>query len=109
MDEHQINYYHIMFSKNRLIPIYTNNKVSALLTYFLGDKDDRQDMWDIPAENKESTTLNIDHLLSRDKNNKYYAIQIWHDIKEYFKKTFPHIKEIKWNKAGGKPRCIQLS
>jgi hypothetical protein len=101
-------YYKEMEKRDRLIRIYDGDRLGAIITYYLGEKDDRKDMWDIPVEDLESTTLHIDHLISKmEELNTRLTIAIWHNLKQILKEKHPHIKTIKWNRAGkGERVCI---
>lgn len=57
-------------------------------------------MWSVlNDEGNKGDTIYIDHFISKDDNLKYYALSVWHDMKEYFKSSFPNTKRVRWNKA----------
>ena len=90
-----------MEKKDRLIRIYDGDKLSAIITYFLGDRDNRVGMWEIPTEDKTSAILTIDHLISKlEEKNTKIIFAIWRNIKIILKEKHPHIKKIKWLRAG---------
>ena len=107
MNTHQTSYYHEMEKKDRLIRIYDGDRLGALITYYLGEKDDRKDMWDLPTENINSTILHIDHLISKmEELNTRLTIAIWHNLKQILKEKHPQVNKIIWRRAGkGERKC----
>ena len=101
-------YYHEMEKRNRLIRIYDGDKLSAIITYYLG-KDNRQDMWQIPLEDPYSFTLTIDHFISKvGEKNRKIIFAVWRNLKTHFKQKHPHIKRIKWLRVNKGEICIRL-
>jgi len=108
MNDYQRSYYHEMKNRDRLIPIVENNKVVALITFYIGNgnpsKYVRENMWSVVDDEPNGDTVYIDHLVaSGDKDNPYKSLVVWKYIKKYLKDKFPSVRLIRWNRfKGGK-------
>ncbi len=103
MDKEQINYYHEMKIRNRLLPLYDNGKLCALLTFYIGngngDNFVRDNPWQVVKDNENGNCCYIDQLL-RNKNykKKINSFKVWYNLKEFIKSRFPHIRKITWRR-----------
>jgi len=103
MTNEQKQYYYEMAKRDRLLMLYVNGKSEGLLTFFIGngspEKYIRDDMWSVVNDDPKGNTCYIDHLLtSKDRNNPYASLYVWHNIKNHIKNNYPLVKRIRWNR-----------
>ena len=98
-------YYKEMEKRNRLIPIRKDGFLKGIITFYVGDDDNkyiRNDPWTVlDDEPKTGKTIYIDQLITNHhKENTKCAIKVWSHLKGYFKMRFPQIEQIKWARKG---------
>ena len=97
-------YYKEMLRRNRLLPIFVENKMKCFITYFIGngniDKYVKKDSWvAMDDEPKTGDTAYIDQLISDHKtdNHKYSKI-VWDTLVNHIKENYPQVRQIRWNR-----------
>ncbi len=98
----QLQYYKDMKTKERLIPLFDDDKLRGLITFYVGNSQEdrryiRTNMWSVLNDNPKGDTVFIDQCIMKE-GRKYQPLAIWHFIKKYLKKKFPNVKHIKWNR-----------
>lgn len=103
MNKQQLLYYNKMLECNRLIPIKIDNKLVALITYFIGNNDKKYmhgDSWIVlDDEPSTGTKCYIDQCISYGVNGNTF--KIWYEFKRYIKNRYPQVNNIKWARYKG--------
>ena len=93
-----------MLNKNRLLPIKINRRFIGVITFFVDDESKaekyiQRESWSIINDNFLGNTIFLDHCITNgDIENAKYSLQIYRDLKNYFRRNFKNIKQIRWNR-----------
>ena len=100
MDEEKKKYYYEMKRRNRLIPLFQDGQLVALLTFLIGNGKGfvRKNPWSIVKDYLNGDTLYIDQVLrNKDYSERVNSLKLWAELKEYVKENYPNIRKITWN------------
>ncbi len=117
MTESQMNYYHKMLLRDRLIPITKEGIVIGFITYYIGKSEDldkyiRDNPWSVVDDEPESgNTCYIDQMITnKESNNHVYSWQVYNMLCSYIEERYPQVTTIRWNRhKGGKTRVYNQS
>lgn len=107
MTKIQQEYYHQMLLRERLIPLYRNNELGGLLTFFIGgnniDKYVRDDPWTVVDDEPDIGHIcYVDQLITdKNKKNKRYSWMVISNFIRYIQERYPQVKIIRWNRLKG--------
>lgn len=108
MDGWQKRYYWSMVEHNRGLIIMKDNKVAAIVTYFIAFEDDIRFMytrepWTIIQDDGQGDTLYIDQILIKT-GGKYNIFREFTKVMGKLKQEFPNLKRVKWSRASADVR-----
>ena len=108
MNLQQLQYYHIMYQRDRLMPIFYNNKLKGFITYYIGILDIKYykyDPWQIIDDEPDiGTVCYIDQLITdKEKGNNRHSKYVFKMFIDYIKWKYPKVIYLKWARyKGGK-------
>ncbi len=96
-------YYKEMLKRNRLLPIFVDDKMKCFITYFIGNGDvskyTQKDSWSVvDDEPKTGDTAYIDQLISDHEKNHKYSKMVWNILINHIKENYPQVKQLRWNR-----------
>ena len=108
MEKWQRQYYWSMVEFNRGLIIMKDNKVAAIITYFIAFEDDNRFIytrkpWTIIKDDGLGDTLYIDQILIK-ADGKYNIFREFTQLMSKLKKEFPNLKRAKWSRASATVR-----
>jgi len=109
---HEKSYYQEMAQKDRLVSFYDNNKLAYILTFYIGNDNDkdkfvRKDMWSVVEDNPDGDICFIDHLITnKNIDIKIHPLKIWKIFNDFLQNTFPKIEKIRWIRWKNNKRYI---
>lgn len=102
LNTEQRQYYLDMVELDRGFFIVRDRRLVAVITFFIGDNDERyllfKNPWTIIDDNPLGSTVYIDQLLTKEPTFKYIHSEFSRVLKE-IKKRFPNVKQAKWLRA----------
>jgi len=100
MTDSQKKYYKDMLANNRGRLCVKDDHVIAVVTFFIGDDDDKylytRDPWTVIPDEPSGGTVYIDQLLIKDKTAYRYLHRELTDFVDWVKYDFPNVKRAKW-------------
>lgn len=101
MERWQQEYYTEMVHRNRAFLFYGNNKLLGVVTFFVGDNDEKyldRDPWTVVLDNPYGETLYVDQLITVGGQHKAVRREFRRSIDNWVH-MFPNVKQIKWARA----------
>ena len=91
-----------MLRKNRLIPFIRNGELICFISFYITNNPEkyiqRDNAWSVEEDEPEKGTIAvIDQLWSNREAHKY-SFQIWNNLIDFIKNTYPLVKKIRWNR-----------
>lgn len=100
MTDTQKQYYKEMLSRGRLIPLRIEDKLSGFITFFIGnfnpEKYIKKQQWTLIDDEYWGDICYIDQLFFYKGDIKNHGLQIWRELLNYIRQSFPKIKTIRW-------------
>lgn len=111
MNEQQRQYYRIMASYGRLIPIVAGNKLLGMITYYITMEPmayiERQDPWTYIPDDINGIVCYVDQVITNHKIKK--PMRILTSLAGYICETYPKVEYIEWRRyKNGKTRTHKL-
>lgn len=112
-EERAKTYYMKMMLRDRLMPIYVNNGLRGLITFYIGNGDmnkytDR-DHWTLVEDEPRGDTCYIDQLVTtQDDDNPVYAWITWKHFADFIRRRFLNVKRIIWTRIKGGRRYVYI-
>ena len=103
MTNEQLQYYFDMEKMGRMFHYKKDSRLVCIITYFIGngnpDKYVDRYAWSVIKDDPNGNTLYIDQLLTdKNRDNSYLSLEIWHNLKQFIRNTYPNIKHIRHNR-----------
>ena len=105
MEENNKAYYYEMLHRDRAHLIIRDNHLIAIVTYLIGDDDDRYLHNRVPWEPIEDdpyfgTTVYIDQLLVKEHDSYSYIHREFKNVLTKIKQQFPQVERARWIRIG---------
>ena len=104
MNTEQKLYYQLMLGKKRALLITKDDHLIAIVTYLIGDDDDkylhRRVPWTVIDDDPNGTTVYIDQLIVRDTESYANIHREFKRVQQTIKQQFPQVKRVKWIRIG---------
>lgn len=104
MDEEQKRYYRTMVNRDRGFVVLKDGHVAAIVTYLIGDDDDKylhkRVPWTLIEDEPWGTTVYVDQLLIKDHAARGCIHNEFKNFLTKVKEQFPHVKRAKWIRIG---------
>jgi hypothetical protein len=102
--EENKQYYHEMLRRDRAHLIIRDGHLVAVVTYLIGDDDDKylhnRVPWEIIEDDPDRRTVYIDQLLVKDHDSYSYIHREFKNVLIKIKQQFPQVKRAKWIRIG---------
>jgi hypothetical protein len=97
-------YYQLMLGMNRALLITRDDHLVAVVTYLIGDDDDRylhdRVPWTLIEDEPWGTTAYIDQLIVKEHDSYSYIHKEFRNVIKHIKQQFPQVKRVKWIRIG---------
>ena len=104
MDDNNKAYYHEMLARDRAQVIIKEGHLVAIVTYLIGDDDDKylhnRVPWELIEDNPCGSTVYIDQLIVKDKGVYRYIHREFTTVLNKIKQKFPQVTDAKWIRIG---------
>ena len=108
MNRTQRLYYSLMVKDNRAHIILRDGHVVAVVTYLIGDDDDKylhkRVPWDYISDDPHGETVYIDQLIVKEHDSITYIHRKFTDVLAKIKQQFPQVRMAKWVRVGAEFR-----
>ena len=104
MDDKNKEYYHAMLRRNRGQLIIKDGHLVAVVTYLLGDDDDKyiytRTPWELIDDDAAGSTVYVDQLIVKDNEPYRYIHREFTTVLQNIKQKFPQVTVAKWIRIG---------
>lgn len=104
MDENNKAYYYKMLEAGRAQLIIRDDHLVAIVTYLIGDDDDKylhnRVPWEIIEDDPSGSTVYIDQLLVKEHDSLPYIHREFNNVLNKTKQQFPQVERAKWIRIG---------
>ena len=104
MEEKNKQYYYEMLRRDRAQLIIRDGHLIAVVTYLIGDDDDKylhnRIPWQLTEDDPSGTTVYVDQLIVKDNVPYKHIHREFTTVLSKIKKEFPQVKAAKWIRIG---------
>jgi len=104
MEDTNKQYYYEMLHRDRAQLIFRDDHLVAIVTYLIGDDDDKyihnRVPWEIIEDSTNGTTVYIDQLIVNEHDSYSYIHREFSKVLTKIKQQFPLVERAKWIRIG---------